>query len=420
MAERLLDARGELKLADDAPAAELLLAGDLCPIERLDPMLAGGDVATAFGDTLALFRSADAAAVNIESPLCRANAPIRKDGPNFRCDPAIAAALASAGVGLACLANNHIMDQGQAGLVETIDALEAAGVAHVGASDARDGGDPAGPVLLERGGLRIAVVNIAEGEFSRMRNGAGAAGLDPVANCDLTRRAAASADLAVVVMHAGNELMLFPSPRMRQRCRELIDAGAAAVVCHHAHVPQGIEVYRGRPIAYSLGNFLFDWPQPEPETDSSFLLTLRVARSGVTGLAVHPIGKSAGGGAHLLAGRARADFVELLNDLSQPLNAPAQSARLYWLWEQQCVRVAEKRYFRVLRRIATAEGDAAAEKAAPAAWNLLNCEAHHEALRTLARLRLEGRLAPAQPEAGELDALMARLMAFATSPQGPA
>ncbi|MFW6157755.1 MAG: CapA family protein, partial [Planctomycetota bacterium] len=133
----MFDSNGRIRLADEPVVASVLLAGDLCPIHRMDAVLAAGGLDAAFGDCRELFERADLTVVNLEAPLCRREAPLDKLGPNFRADPAIAATLADMPVHVACLANNHTMDQGAGGLLETLDALAEAGIQTVGASRTR-------------------------------------------------------------------------------------------------------------------------------------------------------------------------------------------------------------------------------------------------------------------------------------------
>jgi poly-gamma-glutamate synthesis protein (capsule biosynthesis protein) len=411
----MLDAGGRARFSDGAAAVRLLAAGDLCPIGRLEEPLVAGRPADAFGDCLSLFERADLAVVNLESPLCETESPIPKCGPNFRARPGVAGGLAAAGVDLACLANNHILDQGPVGLDETLAALDRAGIRRLGAGS---GPAPAAePLFVEAGGLRLALLNVAEGEFCRAEDGPGAAPLDLPANCRAVAAAADAADLVLCFVHAGNEQILFPSPRVRRLGRELIDAGAAAVVAHHPHVPQGIERYRDRPIAYSLGNFLFDWSEHEPETDTSFLLELDLAPGGVAALAVHPFGKTRDGGARLLAGRDHAAFLDLLNDLSAPLSDPAEMAAL---WDEQCVGLLETRYAGKFERIARLVEADCPDRARleRLAYGLVHCEAHHETVTHILRLRLRDRFHHDPARRKHLDALMSRLQAFAQRPDG--
>lgn len=406
----LLNAEGAVAISAEPPRLRLLAAGDLCPIGRLEEMLGSDHAADAFGDGLPLFERADLSVVNLESPLTDTLSPIAKCGPNFGVARRVAAGLGEAGIDVACLANNHMMDQGERGLADTVAALDEAGIGHLGA-----GGTPAdasAPLALTVAGLNVTLLNIAEGEFSRSRGGPGAAPLDPVANCRAVAQAAYDADLVLVFLHAGNEQILFPPPWVQRFCRELIDAGAHAVIAHHPHVPQGIELYGNRPIAYSLGNFLFDWPEPEPETDTSFLLELELSAGGVCGLQAHPIRKADNGGASMLADQERADYVGLLNELSAPLS---DEARMAELWDEQCVLLHEIRYAEKLRRVAGLLDDGGDDrrKTELLAYNLLCCEAHRETLTHILRLRTDGRLRPVATHRQYLDDLMARLKAMA-------
>ncbi|MFO7899433.1 MAG: CapA family protein [Planctomycetota bacterium] len=327
----MFDLDGRIRLTDEPVVASVLLAGDLCPINRLGPMLASGDLVGAFGDCRELFGRADLTVVNLEAPLCRREAPLDKLGPNFRGDPAIAAPLADLPVHVACLANNHTMDQGVDGLLETLDALDEAGIQAVGAARVRS--EARGPLVLDVAGLRVALVNTATVEGAVPPDGPGPARIDHLADRRAVADAAADCDLVIPIVHTGKEQVPFPSPGLQQFFRELADAGAAAVVGHHPHVPQGIELHAGRPIAYSLGNFLFDWHEPEPETASSFLLELGLGPSGVAELAVHPFAQTEGGGVDLLRGERRAEYVALLADLSEPLTRPDEVGPL---WREQC------------------------------------------------------------------------------------
>ncbi|MHC4917938.1 MAG: CapA family protein [Planctomycetota bacterium] len=408
----MLDSEGRLTLSGGEARARLLFAGDLCPIHRLEKMLAAGDVEGAFGKTRELFRRADLAVVNLESPLCSGGSPVAKLGPNFKADPGIAGVLAGVPVGAACLANNHTMDQGAEGLAETISALDAAGIPHVGAGP--DQKAACGPLVLEAGGLRIALLAFATVEGALPETGPGAARINHLRIRRAVSEAAGGgeADAVIPMLHTGKEQILFPSPAMQDLCREIVDAGAAAVVCHHPHVPQGIEVHRGRPIVYSLGNFLFDWPEPEPETDSSFLLELELSKSGATGLAAHPLVKGGNGGAVLLEGERGADYVAFLNEVSAPLADRGDFVRL---WREQCRGLMKTWYEpRVKRGADVASDDPELRlKTELTFLNLMENDEHGEVLRTALLERATGEGGHDAEARERLDALMGRLVGFA-------
>jgi len=406
----MFDSEGRVRLSSERERARVLFTGDLCPIHRVEEMLVAGDIDGVFGDARGLFRCADLAVVNLEAPLCSRETPIEKLGPNFRSDPAVAGALAAGPVGVACLANNHIFDQGPEGLSATIAALDAAGLAHVGAGP--DQHRAAGPLVRELGGVHLALLNFATVEGAIPREGPGGARIDHLLVRRAVAEAAAGGTAVVPVLHTGKEQVSFPSPLVQRLCRELIEAGAAAVICHHPHVPQGIEIYRDCPIAYSLGNFLFDWPDPEPETDSSFLLELELGGNGVCGLGVHPFRKSATGGVELLAGEERAAYLGFVGDLSAPLGRPED---LRPLWREQCRRLLDSWYARRLARGANIVSDRPEERrrAALTFINFLENNEHGAVLEEALVAVATGRDAPDEAAGRKLDELEARLKGFA-------
>src|SRR5699024_5343202 len=113
--------------------------------------------------------------------------------------------------------------------------------------------------IYEGDGIRIGFINIAENEFGTSKNGeAGAYALNPVKNYYQIKKISNTVDKLFVIIHGGHEGYPLPSPRMKETYRFFIDAGAGAVVGHHPHCYSGYETYKGAPIFYSLGNFLFD------------------------------------------------------------------------------------------------------------------------------------------------------------------
>jgi poly-gamma-glutamate synthesis protein (capsule biosynthesis protein) len=258
----------------------------------------GGDVmlqrplsATSGGSSIApVMQAADAAFVNLEVVLSERGEPAEKM-IRLRAQPALGAELAKMGATVATVANNHAMDFGWQGLEDTIEAVERAGMRAVGAG--ADDSAAWRPAVVEAGGKRIGFLGIS----CTLPNGCAAADgrpgiagirvvtslvMDPVtfdetpgmspwvqteALADEAVRAVRAArdqvDALVVGIHWGvpigwvagfqGDLATYQQPLGRA----LIDAGADVVAGHHAHVLHGIELYRGRPIFYSLGNLVF-------------------------------------------------------------------------------------------------------------------------------------------------------------------
>jgi hypothetical protein len=242
---------------------------------------------------LALLGEGDVAFVNLEGPLTDRGAAADTVAW-VRGDRSLAAEIGAAGIGVATVANNHAADFGLEGLAETIAALSEAGVRAVGGGPDLDAA--LAPAVADAGGLRIAFVGLSATLPNGCAAGDGRPGIAPVRvisrfvvdpvvieqnpgmapyvetvarERDVERACAAvaaardAADVVVAGVHWGvpagwsarfqSELADYQPPLGRA----LIDAGADAVIGHHPHELHGIELHRGRPIVYSLGNFLF-------------------------------------------------------------------------------------------------------------------------------------------------------------------
>lgn len=400
------------RLREETVEARILFTGDLCAIHRVERMLTDGDIAGAFGSTRALFQEADLTVVNLEAPLCRDLAPVPKLGPPFMADPRVAEALRDVPVHVACLANNHVMDRGADGLLQTLAALDGAGILYVGGG--KTPAEAAAGLEVDVGGLAVVLLNSATVEGAIPLDGPGAARIDHLRCRRLVSESAGRGAFVIPILHTGKEQVPLPSPGMRQLCKELIDAGAAAVIGHHPHVPQGIEIYGNRPIVYSLGNFLFDWQEPEPETDVSFLFELGLSSNGVAEFRVHPVGKSRTGGAELLAGAAGKDFYALLADLSAPF---ADKLEYQTLWTEQCRGLFESWYLPRVKRMGDmdSEDEEKRRKAYLTLLNLLENDEHGEVLKRAVLERATGG-AETDPIARErLDDWMVRMQGLGGS-----
>src|SRR5690349_3122220 len=182
------------------------------------------------------------------------------------------------------VANNHSGDFGKSALAEQFDLLDAATFPYFGGG--RDLAAAHRPWIVERNGLRIAFLGYAEFkprafEASATRPGIAWSGEDEQVLRDIrAAREQHHADLVIPFLHWGWEDEGYPSERQKQFARAMIDAGAAMVVGSHPHVTQGAESYRGKPIVYSLGNFLFNGFDTEA-TLTGWMLDVRLNKQGV-------------------------------------------------------------------------------------------------------------------------------------------
>ncbi len=180
------------------------------------------------------------------------------------------------------LANNHSGDYGHAAFLETMQHLDNAGIAYFGGG--RNLAEAHKPLWIEKHGLKIAVLGYNEFKPRAFEAGADWPGVawseDDHVVADIRAARAAGADLVIPFMHWGWEKETQPTERQKTFARKLIDAGATLVIGGHPHVTQGAEMYRGKPIIYSLGNFVFDGFD-YPEARRGWLLRLTLDKSGV-------------------------------------------------------------------------------------------------------------------------------------------
>lgn len=238
--------------------ARILIAGDFVPYHRTRQQIEDGRFSEVFGATKSYTEKADYSIVNLESPVVNGNAsPISKTGPNLKCTEKALEAVKYAGFNCVTLANNHIRDYGNEGVVCTIESCNKNGIDYVGGGTNKKDAEK---VLFKNiGGENFAIINICENEWSvATENQAGAAAISPIDNYRTIREAKSKADYVIVITHGGIELFNLPTPRMQELYRFYVEAGADAVVNHHQHCYSGYETYMGKPIFYGIGNFCFD------------------------------------------------------------------------------------------------------------------------------------------------------------------
>lgn len=323
-------------LSPAAPAAPrdsltLIAGGDVCFGKALGQELLRNPPHDPFAPAAALLASADLRFVNLESQLSdqRGETQHPANPLVFAGPPAGADALARAGITVVSLANNHMWDYGEAAFLETLGHLERAGVAYAGGGRSRP--RAYAPAILERDGFRVAVLAVTDiwNQGTLWQHPA----RDRVAGADLealeaTVRAARvklHADAVVVSYHGGVEYLERPAKQTRAFAHVAIDAGADAFIGHHPHVIQGVELRRGRPIFYSLGNFVMTSGE-HPEAELGMLARLRLRRGAPPAAEVCPV-RGEGVGVVPLAADPRREATEAaFTERFQRVTAPMRRA----------------------------------------------------------------------------------------------
>lgn len=193
--------------------------------------------------------SADITYINLESPLIY-DCPLTDSGLKFCGDSKNVQGLVLAGVDVASLANNHSTNYGNQGLTTTIEILQQSGIAPVGLGS---------PVSIVRHGQLFTFLSFNDvGHYPGIDN----VNLDTLS--EKVKKAKIEGSVLIVTFHWGNEYESLPTPRQKKLAHLVIDAGADLVIGAHPHWIQTKEVYLGKPIYYSLGNFVFDQEWSEP------------------------------------------------------------------------------------------------------------------------------------------------------------
>lgn len=239
-------------------AISLFIAGDVVP-KGIQPETFCKKGEQIFAEMKPYITSADFSIVNLEAPVIKDKpTPIKKDGPCLGMAASAISVLNNAGFNVFTLANNHFFDQGQKGVEDTINECNTLGISVVGggktSSQARK------PLLLEKEGKWLAIINACEHEFSIANNDHG--GSNPLDLINIQEDIAVikdKVDYVMLILHGGVEQYHYPTPRMKRMYRHFVDLGADAVINHHQHCINGYEVYKGKPIFYGLGNFYFPW-----------------------------------------------------------------------------------------------------------------------------------------------------------------
>lgn len=204
-----------------------------------------------------LFFQSDCNIVNLEAPVTDSESKIIKTGPHLKSDKQCTLdVMKKLNVHIAALANNHIKDYDEKGVLDTISFCENNGIKAIGAG--ANIKEASQTTILNTPEGKIAIINIAENEWSSAdENAAGANGMNIIKDTRRIQQAKKENAFVFVIVHGGHEYYNLPSPRMQEQYRFYAEQGADLVVGHHTHCISGYEIHNETLIYYSLGNFLF-------------------------------------------------------------------------------------------------------------------------------------------------------------------
>ena len=231
--------------------------------------------------------SADMTMINNEFPFSNRGSQHPDKQFTFRVDPKYVSMLQDMGVDVASLANNHALDFGTEALLDSFTTLEDAGIPYVGAGETKERAEEA--VFVEAGGRTIGVLSasrvipVVEWNIETRQPGLFCT-YDSARLVQRIKEVEEQCDYVVVFVHWGIEREAYPEEYQHNLAKQYIDAGADLVIGNHAHVPQGIEYYKGVPIVYCMGNFIFN-----PDMTDTYALKAVWDAEGNTSLQVIPV-----------------------------------------------------------------------------------------------------------------------------------
>jgi len=309
-------------LEQRAPMLSIAAVGDLMMSSWIIDVVKEKGVDYPFDSTRALLRGADIAIANLEAPLTADGEPFEGKKYTFKVPPEFVSGIAAAGFDVVNMANNHSVDFGCTGVANTIKALESAGIQHCGAGENRE--RACAPSFIDVNGFRVAFVGFSmtfPDEFWATADTCGTCYPTDALLYDVISECEQQADLTVVSFHWGAEKFTAPKEYQINFGHKAIDYGADLVLGHHPHVLQGLELYKGKLIAYSLGNYVFASYSNVART--SVILKAKIDAGGLVLARLTPIN------VHnavvefqptVLRGRAQSAVLDSLRNMSLPLN----------------------------------------------------------------------------------------------------
>ncbi|ARV59542.1 poly-gamma-glutamate biosynthesis protein [Nostocales cyanobacterium HT-58-2] len=253
-----------------------------------------------WGNVLPILQGADAVIANLECAITEHDQEYRRVPKvfHFRADPAAVDVLCAANIRCVNLANNHILDFEEQGLLDTLHYLDTAGIHHVGAG--RDINDAIAPVVMEIAGLKVGLIAITDNQpdFAARVDHPGT-NYQKICSDSMTlawiesavlQLQQAGAQLIILSAHWGPNMVTSPSPQFYRFARKAIDSGVDIFYGHSAHIFQAVEHFHNGLILYDTGDFLDDYiVDPRLRNDWSFVFLVEVDSGGLHWLRLIPV-----------------------------------------------------------------------------------------------------------------------------------
>lgn len=244
-----------------------------------------------WGNVLPYLKKPGINIINLEAALTSSENKVVKVF-NFKAEPEHVKALSNAHIHAANIANNHILDFSEEGLLETIGVLDSAGILHAGAG--KNIKEARKPVILECNGVKVGLLGCTDNESGWKADGH--PGTYYVKVGDITELKTdiesirSKVDILILSAHFGPNMVERPKKDEIEFNHQLIDLGVDIFHGHSAHIFQGIELYHGKLILYDTGDFIDDYySDPELRNNRSFLFEIQITEKKIKGMKILPV-----------------------------------------------------------------------------------------------------------------------------------
>lgn len=238
----------------------LLFGGDVCLQDFITEKYETDGISGILSKTLLdVMKQSDITMVNQEFSFSSRGTAMEDKEYTFRTHPDKVEMFSDMGIDIVSLANNHAMDFGRDALADSFETLGQAGILYVGAGENLDRAKKM--EVIESNGKKIGFLAasrvIPVGDWNAGSISGMLTTYDPALLLEAIKSNRAYCDILIVYVHWGIERNEYPEEYQKKMAKQYIDAGADVVIGSHPHVMQGIEYYKDKPIAYSLGNYIF-------------------------------------------------------------------------------------------------------------------------------------------------------------------
>ena len=277
-----------------------------------------------------VFQNYDIIFGNLETVLSNRGTQVQKRVPLWA-NPDKIIYLKNAGFDIVNLANNHITDYGEPGLLDTMSILKRNDIKFVGAG--ANINDALKPVIFERNELKIGFLGFTSAGSIAKEEGSGCAPANKELIIKCISKLRKEVDILVISLHWGIEYVFYPSPEQQKLARTFIDNGADLIIGHHPHVIQGIEKYKDKLVVYSLGNCNFGVEQDKNYEGANIgvILSVEFSKEGIKNYGLIPIEIDSNYIPHLLTGSENLKMLKFIEKISLPLRNKITSR--FWYQE---------------------------------------------------------------------------------------